>query len=326
MARGRGGVVGEWGRGGGGKWLPCKRTTVAVCCVNLLALLYVLRALYTSLYVFSSSSSTVADASSATKFSEDQIQRMKESIRLRSAAEPTELARLVKRLRKKLPRKERDLGLSQLMKQELATEILQMLRALEPHAYVTEQQEALERWRLEKLETVKRVTRDSSTSAREAKLLERALEVNWFMLLEEIGLSMPNEVINEEVDDRPEQVQLEEESIPPKCHAEPHTEYDGVAVRWGLTHLKETAADCCQACLDQAKRAKDGEMKCNVWVYCPSETGCYSPDVYVHKHQECWLKQSEKPRLSFKDAYPEWYRNSHPTAPLTVPWISGVIG
>lgn len=46
----------------------------------------------------------------------------------------------VKKLRKKLSRKERDLGLSPLMKQELANEILQMLRALEPHAYVTEQQ------------------------------------------------------------------------------------------------------------------------------------------------------------------------------------------
>ena len=79
--------------------------------------------------------------------------------------------------------------------------------------------------------------------------------------------------------------------IPPECHAEAHTDYDGAAVRWGLTHHKESAADCCQACLDQAKRAKPGEMKCNIWVYCPSEGGCFSPDKYEHKHQECWLKQ-----------------------------------
>ncbi|RZR87620.1 hypothetical protein BHM03_00015073 [Ensete ventricosum] len=79
--------------------------------------------------------------------------------------------------------------------------------------------------------------------------------------------------------------------LPPECHAEPHTDYDGTAVRWGLTHHKESAADCCQACLDQAKRAKPGQMKCNIWVYCPSEYGCYSPDIYKHKHQECWLKQ-----------------------------------
>ena len=79
--------------------------------------------------------------------------------------------------------------------------------------------------------------------------------------------------------------------IPPECHAERHTDYDGLAVRWGLTHHKETAADCCQACLDQAKRAKPGETKCNIWVYCPSPSGCYSPDIFEHKHQECWLKQ-----------------------------------
>lgn len=78
--------------------------------------------------------------------------------------------------------------------------------------------------------------------------------------------------------------------MPSVCNAELHTDYGGAAVRWGLTHHKESAADCCQACLDQAKRAKPGEMRCNIWVYCPSEFGCYSPDIYQHKHQECWLK------------------------------------
>ena len=77
----------------------------------------------------------------------------------------------------------------------------------------------------------------------------------------------------------------------PQCNAELHADYGGAAVKWGLTHHKESAADCCQACLDQAKNAKPGEMKCNIWVYCPSEFGCYSPDKYEHKHQECWLKQ-----------------------------------
>jgi len=79
--------------------------------------------------------------------------------------------------------------------------------------------------------------------------------------------------------------------LSPQCNAELHTDYDGAAVRWGLTHHKESAADCCQACLDHAKNAKPGELKCNLWVYCPSEFGCFSPDKYEHKHQECWLKQ-----------------------------------
>ena len=79
--------------------------------------------------------------------------------------------------------------------------------------------------------------------------------------------------------------------LPPECNAELHTDYGGTAVRWGLTHHKESVGDCCQACIDQAKRAKPGALKCNIWVYCPSEYGCYSPDKYEHKHQECWLKQ-----------------------------------
>lgn len=78
--------------------------------------------------------------------------------------------------------------------------------------------------------------------------------------------------------------------LPQQCNAELHTDYDGAAVRWGLTHHKESASDCCQACLDQAKNAKPGDKKCNIWVYCPVETGCHSPDIYQHKHMECWLK------------------------------------
>lgn len=78
--------------------------------------------------------------------------------------------------------------------------------------------------------------------------------------------------------------------VPPECHAELHSDYGGIAVRWGLTHHRESASDCCQACLDHARNAKPGENKCNIWVYCPSETGCYSPDIYEHKHTECWLK------------------------------------
>jgi len=35
--------------------------------------------------------------------------------------------------------------------------------------------------------------------------------------------------------------------------------------------------------------------------------------------------QAEKSKLNFKDRYPEWYRNSHPSAPVIVPWASGVV-
>eukprot|EP00268_Persea_americana_P056571 TRINITY_DN668_c1_g2_i7.p1 TRINITY_DN668_c1_g2~~TRINITY_DN668_c1_g2_i7.p1 ORF type:complete len:173 (-),score=35.67 TRINITY_DN668_c1_g2_i7:236-754(-) len=134
------------------------------------------------------------------------------------------------------------------------------------------------------------------------EILKRVLESDWNLLLEDIGIWIPAEVVNKEIDDKPEnEEELEEEiipgrPIPPECHAEAHTDYDGAAVRWGLTHHKESAADCCQACLDQANRAKPSEMKCNIWVYCPSEGGCFSPDKYEHKHQECWLKQRKSQR------------------------------
>lgn len=80
-------------------------------------------------------------------------------------------------------------------------------------------------------------------------------------------------------------------ALPIECHPEAHTDYAGTAVRWGLTYHLESAADCCQACLDHARNAKDDEKKCNIWVYCPEEGGCHSPDKYKHKHGECWLKQ-----------------------------------
>ena len=88
----------------------------------------------------------------------------------------------------------------------------------------------------------------------------------------------------------PDEEVLPGRKLPPECNAELHSDYDGAAVRWGLTHHKDSAYECCMSCLDQARRAKPGDKKCNIWVYCPSETGCYSPDIYEHKNGECWLK------------------------------------
>lgn len=36
--------------------------------------------------------------------------------------------------------------------------------------------------------------------------------------------------------------------------------------------------------------------------------------------------QAETPKLNFKDKYPESYRRSHPSAPVIVPWASGIVG
>ncbi|GKD96072.1 hypothetical protein Tco_1379969, partial [Tanacetum coccineum] len=112
--------------------------------------------------------------------------------------------------------------------------------------------------------------------------------------------------------------------LPPECNVELHKDYGGQAVTWGLTRHKQSAYECCQACLDHARNAKPNELKCNIWVYCPDEEGCHSEDIYEHKVQECRQKYAEKPKVNFKDMYLEDYRNRHPNAQLFVLWVSGV--
>ncbi|XVF39964.1 hypothetical protein PTKIN_Ptkin01aG0075100 [Pterospermum kingtungense] len=322
----------KWsGFGSGSGQCSYKRITLIVCSVNIVIALYVLRSLSSSLYIYPHKDTVV-------KYTPDQIRKMEESIKVRRASEPIELLKLVKRLKREFWSEESVAELPQAVKQKMADEILQRLRSLRPNANISEQQELVETWRKEKLKEAKKLALggeglNSTLLQEEAEMLVKVLESNWAVLSEDIGLWIPNEISNQEHDDKPEGVEdtEDEDQIlagrppPPECHPELHTDYGGAAVRWGLTHHQESAADCCQACLDQAKRAKPGEKKCNIWVYCPSVTGCYSPDIYQHKHMECWLKFSEKPRLNFKDRYSEAYRNSHPKAPVIVPWVSGVV-
>ncbi|KAG5543434.1 hypothetical protein RHGRI_016237 [Rhododendron griersonianum] len=321
----------EWGYSGRGKWCSYKRTTLLICSINIVVGLFVFHSLYTSLYIYS-----LQDSQTFVKYTPDQIRKMEESIRIRKAAEPVELIKLVKEIKKEFLREESRLELPKQLKQKIMDEILERLRRLSADANLTEQQEAVERWRKEKLKEATQVTLkrtlNSTVLPGEAGMLARALESGWSQLSEDIGLWIPVEIHNKEHDDKPEGAEDEDEEIlpgrqvPPECHAELHSDYGGIAVRWGLTHHRESASDCCQACLDHARNAKPGENKCNIWVYCPSETGCYSPDIYEHKHTECWLKYAEKPRLNFKDRYPEWFRDSHRNVPVIVPWVSGVVG
>ncbi|KAL7245159.1 hypothetical protein ACSBR2_000479 [Camellia fascicularis] len=326
MARGGG----EWGYNGRGKWCSYKRTTLIVCSINIGVALYVLHSLYTSLYIYSYN-----DSQNVVKYTPDQIRKMEDSIRIRKASEPVELIKLVKEIKKEFLSEQSPVELPQHLKQKITDEIVGRLRGLRAGANVSEQREAVESWREEKLKEAKQLTLGKTLSStvlpKEAGTLARALESGWSQLSNEIGLWIPVEINNEEHDDKPEGATdfddeiLAGRQLPPECHPELHTDYDGAAVRWGLTHHKESAYDCCQACLDHSKRARPGEKKCNIWVYCPSETGCYSPDIYEHKHMECWLKYAEKPRATFKDKYSESYRNSHPNVPVIVPWVSGVV-
>ncbi|KAG2249986.1 hypothetical protein Bca52824_089614 [Brassica carinata] len=311
MARGGG----EWTVTGGGV-VSYKRITLLVCSFNILIALFVLRFLYASSLHF------YPNNRNAVRYTSDEIRKMEESTRIRRSKHPSELVRLVKKLRHDVATSESSVELSPSVKGKLVDEILERLKRLEEKSNVTLVREAVETWRSEKLKEAKELIQEqngvnSTVIVEEAGMLVRALELEWDALSEEIGFWLPAEVHNEEHDDKPEGEEEPEEilagrPVPGVCNVELHTDYGGAAVRWGLTHHKESAADCCQACLDQAKRAKPGEMRCNIWVYCPSEFGCFSPDIYEHKHQECWLKYAEKPKRSFKDRYSEAYRNNHP--------------
>ncbi|KAE8766654.1 D-aminoacyl-tRNA deacylase [Hordeum vulgare] len=92
-------------------------------------------------------------------------------------------------------------------------------------------------------------------------VLCEALEFNWHALLEDIGLWISAEVPHTDHDNNPANEPEEEEIIAgpplrPQCNTELHADYGGAVVKWGLMHHKESAADCCQACLDQARNAK----------------------------------------------------------------------
>lgn len=322
---------GEWGYNGGrAKWCSYRRTTLIICSINIGVSLYVLHTLYTSLYNY-----PFNDSQNAARYTPDQIRKMEESIRIRKASEPIELIKLVKQFKDNFLREEKMIDLPQPMKRKIADEILQRLRGLNVSSNATVQNEAVEQWRKDKLKECRRLTRgktlNSTITPSEAGILARALKTHWPELKEEVGLWIPVDIINKEHDDKPEDEEefdteiLAGRQLPPECHAELRTDYGGAAVRWGLTHHKESAYDCCQSCLDHARNAKPDEKKCNIWVYCPSEGGCYSPDIYEHKHQECWLKFAENPRVNFKDTYSESYRNSHANVPIVVPWVSGVV-
>ncbi|KAH9314145.1 hypothetical protein KI387_022772, partial [Taxus chinensis] len=268
------------------------------------------------------------------KYTEDELKRMQDAVRVRQASEPLDLIRRVQEIKEEAYRENVKAKRSQYAKEKLAKEVLQRLKELKASNNSNEQQ-ALEEWRKKKLEEAKKheATKygaNSTMQSEDTEMVAKVLESDWGPVLEEAGLSLPSEASEDNsgklLQDGPETEDgiIPGRTLPTECHAEAHTDYDGIAVRWGLTHHKESAADCCQACLDQAKKAKVGEKKCNVWVYCPSESGCYSPDIYEHKHQECWLKQAVNPKTNFKGRYSEAYRREHPSAPLVVPWVSGI--
>jgi len=55
-------------------------------------------------------------------------------------------------------------------------------------------------------------------------------------------------------------------------HAEEHASYDGVAVRWGIHHTTQTAAECAKRCREHVVKPNGTGaevLPCNVFVWCP---------------------------------------------------------
>ncbi|PWA59190.1 hypothetical protein CTI12_AA303140 [Artemisia annua] len=301
------------------------RATVIICSFNIAIVICVFHNLYSYPY---------QDSHYVVSYTPDEIRNMEESSRIRVESEPVKLIQMVREIKNHFNEKD-VIRLLQSLKQKLTNELVEVLRVVKAGANTTLQHEAVQHWRKQKLEEAKRLKRGKSSNStilpEEAGILTRAMESNWAELLDEIGLWIPVSIINNEHNDKPEGEDdfddkiLAGRRLPPECNVELNTDYGGQAVKWGLTHHKESAYECCQACLDHARNAKPNEVKCNIWVYCPEEEGCHSPDKYEHKLQECWLKYAEKPKVNFKDMYSEDYRNRHPNAPMFVPWVSGVV-
>ena len=77
-----------------------------------------------------------------------------------------------------------------------------------------------------------------------------------------------------------------------------NADYDGLGVRWGIGHKKQTWKECEDACraFDPARAtgAPFGGLPCNIWTWC-SRAVCFEPDAHKHSFGDCWLKFSELP-------------------------------
>ncbi|XRB07830.1 apple domain-containing protein [Pycnococcus provasolii] len=130
------------------------------------------------------------------------------------------------------------------------------------------------------------------------------------------------------------------------CGEEPHSDPGGYAVMWGASHIKASAAECCDACKAHAEDPKNSERPCNSWVFCHTLPYCWALDTgHVHAFGECWLKHQTDPtnplygqRGKFTDEFRKTHANAHKTGlmpdgtprnlsvPTHVPWTGGIMG
>eukprot|EP00198_Chlamydomonas_reinhardtii_P014045 XP_001703382.1 predicted protein [Chlamydomonas reinhardtii] len=79
----------------------------------------------------------------------------------------------------------------------------------------------------------------------------------------------------------------------------------------------QTAAECRAACLNASSAG------CNLWIYCPSPSGCLSGGTYeyqrdMRRYRQCWLKTDRKP----SNPSTTWPRRKN-SRDQVVGWMSG---
>ncbi|KAG6396412.1 hypothetical protein SASPL_142561 [Salvia splendens] len=163
---------------------------------------------------------------------------MEESNRIRKAAEPTELIRLISQLKEKFASEERVEELPHSLKKKLIHEILDKFRSLDAAANGTEQRGQ------SGLDWLENLNISPLVYLLDISAVSRALGSGWSDMSEEIGLWIPVPIINKE-HDKPEGEQESDEEVlpgrklPPECNAELHSDYDGAASETPRLNFKD---------------------------------------------------------------------------------------
>ena len=127
--------------------------------------------------------------------------------------------------------------------------------------------------------------------------------------------------------------QLLESNTQLVAHAEQHADYDGLGVKWGIGHKKQTWQECEAACRDFDPRKSGGApftgLPCNVWTWC-SRKVCWEPDAHSHSFGDCWLKFSEAPEspevnMRTPGMRPAFMQRHRIAMSEGCPWVSGVL-
>lgn len=114
-------------------------------------------------------------------------------------------------------------------------------------------------------------------------------------------------------------------------HIERRSDYDGIAVAWGIGNKKRSVEECAEACRQHVPNLQDAEgfgaLPCNAFVFC-TQPVCFEPDAHKHTLGDCWLKFTEgpaSPEVNMSGMLSEEQRNRHADSPKVVQWDGGVV-